>query len=99
MATSDPSPGNGDSSSVFVELRTLFLVNGAEGHRARVLAVLAAGHLVPDLVGGVRRLHRERHLAAVVEMCRRRRNGAARLVQERRRQRRAHASFGRFAAG
>ena len=76
--------------------RKAALIRGDVGSAA---GAAARRHLVPDLVGGVRRLHRERHLAAVVEMCRRRRNGAARLVQERRRQRRAHARFGRLAAG
>ncbi len=34
--------------AILVELWTLFLMDGAEGHGARVLPVL--GHLVPDLV-------------------------------------------------
>jgi hypothetical protein len=45
-------------SAVFVKLRTLLLVHRAEGHGARVLAVLHA-HLVPHLVRGEGRLEAE----------------------------------------
>ena len=70
--------------SILVELRTLFLMHRAEGQRARVLSILSASHLVPDLVWRVGRLHGEGDLAAVVEVGRRRGNGTARLIQERR---------------